>query len=436
MPRTALSALGQRTTEPPISWLMKLSLDRPELISLAAGFTDHDSLPVREARELLADVLRTPRRGRPSLQYGNTAGLPELRQLTVDRLRRLDGVAPAAAGAGTFSADRLLLTNGSQQLLYLVTEALCDPGDIVLVEDPTYFVYLGIAQSHGLRCRGLRLQPDGLDLDHLERMLADLHRRGELARVKFLYLVTYYQNPTGTTTAFAKKAGALALLRRYEKLAGHPLYLLEDAAYRELRFAGEAVRSALVAGDPARVIYAGTYSKPFATGVRIGFGLLPPELFPAAVRLKGNHDFGSASLLQHLLARALASGAYERHLGVLARRYARKAATMTAALREHLPADVQWEEPQGGLYVWAALPRRVFAGLRSRFFRRTLDAGVLYVPGELCYADDPARPRPRHELRLSFGGASLAAIRTGIARLGVVAGRNPADPPAGTGPTP
>lgn len=423
LPRTALSALGQRTTEPPISWLMKLSLDRPELISLAAGFTDHDSLPVREARELLAGLLRTPRRGRPALQYGSTAGLPELRQLTVDRLRNLDGAAPGNSDSSTFATDRLLLTNGSQQLLYLVTEALCNPGDIVLVEDPTYFVYLGIAQSHGLRCRGLRLQPDGLDLDHLEQTLADLHRRGELGRVKFLYLVTYHQNPTGTTTAFAKKARALAVLRRYEKLAGHPLYLLEDAAYRELRFGGDAVRSALVAGDPARVIYAGTYSKPFATGVRIGFGLLPPELFRAAVRIKGNHDFGSASLLQHLLARALASGAYERHLGVLTRRYARKAATMITALHEHLPAGVRWVAPQGGLYVWTSLPRRTAAGLRSRFFQRALAAGVLYVPGELCYADDPTRPRPRHELRLSFGGASLADIRTGIARLGEVTTR-------------
>jgi 2-aminoadipate transaminase len=139
------------------------------------------------------------------------------------------------------------------------------------------------------------------------------------------------------------------------------------------------------------------------------------------LRIKGNHDFGSTSLLQHLLARVLASGDYERHLAVLARRYARKAALMTSALRAHFPASVSWHEPKGGLYVWVSLPGHVPAGPKSRFFARALDRGVLYVPGELCYAEDPARPRPRHELRLSFGGASDEEIRTGIARLGAVA---------------
>src|SRR5262249_43232424 len=156
----------------------------------------------------------------------------------------------------------------SQQLLYMLTECLCDPGDIVLVEDPTYFVYLGIVQSQGFRCRGIRFAPDGIDLSHLEHTLENLRSRGELKRVKLLYLVSYSQNPTGVTTAFAKKAGALAVLRRFERAAGHPIYLLEDAAYRELRFSGDDVASALTAeGADERVIYTGTYSKPFATGV-------------------------------------------------------------------------------------------------------------------------------------------------------------------------
>jgi 2-aminoadipate transaminase len=417
---SALSALGQRTTEPPISWLMKLTLDQPDLISLAVGFTDNASLPRAEIRDLLNDLLRSPSAGQAALQYGSTAGDPVLRQLTADHLRSADGISAASAAAKTYSPERLVITNGSQQLLYLVTEALCDPGDIVLLEDPTYFVYLGIAQSHGLRSRAIRLLADGINVEQLEHTLESLRRSGELPRVKLLYLVTYYQNPTGITTTLEKKARALELLRRYEKLAGHPIYLLEDAAYRELRFAGEPVRSALVAGDPARVIYTGTYSKPFATGARIGFGLLPPELRAAVVRIKGNHDFGSANLLQQLLARALASGRYQTHVTELARRYARKAATMTAALREHFPATIRWQEPQGGLYVWAQLPSRSNAGVQSQFFARALAQGVLYVPGELCYADDPTRARPRHELRLSFGGASPADIRAGIARLGAV----------------
>jgi 2-aminoadipate transaminase len=239
--------------------------------------------------------------------------------------------------------------------------------------------------------------------------------------VKMLYLVSYYQNPTGRTTSHAKKAGALKLLRQYERAAGHPLYLLEDAAYRELRFEGEDVKSALtLPGAADRVIYAGTYSKPFATGTRVGFGLMPELVYATVLRIKGNHDFGSSNLLQQLLARALASGLYEKHLAVLRRRYAHKARVMRAALQRHFPAAVECWEPTGGLYFWARLPQRLKSGTGSKVFQRAVANNVLYVPGELCYADDPSRRKPNHEMRLSFGGATEANVPKGIARLGAV----------------
>jgi 2-aminoadipate transaminase len=134
----------------------------------------------------------------------------------------------------------------------------------------------------------------------------------------------------------------------------HPLYLLEDAAYRELRFEGDDVKSALVIkGHRDRVIYAGTYSKPFATGTRVGFGLVPEPVLTAVLRIKGNHDFGSSNLLQQLLAQSLASGLYEQHLAVLRKRYAHKARLMLAALRQHFPADVEWWEPPGVVLLGA-----------------------------------------------------------------------------------
>ena len=259
MKNSALSALGQRTTEPPISWLMHAALSRPKLISLAAGFTDNASLPVAEARTVLNRVLRSSKTGQPALQYGSTAGDPALRQLTAEYLRKLDLQAASrlevtecwSDGAmkptpqhsntpilppETYSPERLLITGGSQQLLYLTAEALYNEGDIVLVEDPTYFVFLGILQSRGLRARAVRLERDGLDLAHLEKVLTSLKRRGELRRVKLFYLVSYFQNPTGVTTSFEKKRGLLKLLKKFERAAGHPIYLLEDAAYRELCF--------------------------------------------------------------------------------------------------------------------------------------------------------------------------------------------------------
>src|SRR5687768_6094646 len=180
---TVLSALARRTEEPAISWLMQLTLDRPRLISLAAGFTDNESLPVADAAEILHDVLTPGRRGQAALQYGSTAGDPRLRERTLKRFERLDGRSTG------YSGDDVIISHGSQQLLYILTEALCDAGDIVLVEDPTYFVYLGILQSHGIQARAVRLTPDGLELNHLERLLDDLKRKGELKRVKMLYQV-------------------------------------------------------------------------------------------------------------------------------------------------------------------------------------------------------------------------------------------------------
>lgn len=434
--KDSLSALGRRTAPPPISWLMKTALSRPKLISLAAGFTDNATLPVAESRKLLGELLHSPKTGRPALQYGTTAGEEPLRQLTATHLQKLDGGHDRA-----HAPERTIITGGSQQFLYMTLEALCDEGDIVLVEDPTYFVFLSILQSRGIKAHGVKLERDGIDLAHLESVLARLKKSGQLRRVKALYLVTYFQNPTGATTTLAKKRAVLKLLKKYERAAGHPLYLLEDAAYRELSFGPVAAvydrrnftnrrsQTAATAAPPTAlvlpgakelVIYAGTYSKPYATGVRVGFGILPEPVYTAVLRIKGNHDFGTANLLQHLLARAMASGLYDRHVAKARKNYERKAAVMKHAMAEHFPKSVEIWEADGGLYFWARLPKGISAGVNSQIFQAALKNDVLYVPGELCYADDPWRRKPVNEMRISFGSASPENIREGIQRLGKV----------------
>jgi 2-aminoadipate transaminase len=211
------------------------------------------------------------------------------------------------------------------------------------------------------------------------------------------------------------------LLRQYERAAGHPIYLLEDAAYRELRFAGDDVKSALATGNRAsRVIYAGTYSKPFATGMRVGFGILPELVYTAVARIKGNHDFGTSNLPQQLMARAITSGRYETHLVELQKRYARKAQAMLSAMKRYFPPEVTWWEPEGGLYYWARLPETMPTGVKSKLFRTAVSRDILYVPGGLCYAADPTRRKPDHEMRLSFGGGAETNVQAGIERLGSV----------------
>lgn len=427
--KTALSVMGRRTAPPPISWLMQAALSRPNLISLAAGFTDNATLPVQLSRALLNDLLRSPKTSQPALQYGTTAGETNLRRLTARHLQKLDKVdaTPSSQSgrrgvAANYSPERVIITGGSQQFLYMTVEALCDEGDIILVEDPTYFVFLSILQSRGVRAHGVKLERDGVDLAHLEGVLERLKKSGELRRVKALYLVTYFQNPTGATTTLAKKRAALKLLEHYERAAGHPIYLMEDAAYRELRFDdGADVPTALVLpGARERVIYAGTYSKPYATGVRVGFGILPEPVYTAVLRIKGNHDFGTANLLQQLLARALAGGRYDRHVAKIRKNYARKAAAMRDAINKHFPPSVEIWPAAGGLYFWARLPKGISTGVKSKIFQAALKNDVLYVPGELCYADDPWRRKPVNGLRISFGNASVENIRAGIQRLGAV----------------
>jgi 2-aminoadipate transaminase len=446
MKPSALSALGRRTGPPPISWLMQTALSRPKLISLAAGFTDNPTLPVKISRQVLNRVLRSPKTGRPALQYGITAGETNLRQLTARHLQKLDWGRTPCRRPQIHSPEHVIITGGSQQLLYMTLEALCDEEDIILVEDPTYFVFLSILQSRGIRARGVRLERDGLDLAHLKTVLERLKKSGGIRRVKALYLISYFQNPTGVTTRFEKKRGILKLLKKFERAAGHPIYLIEDAAYRELCFAPVAAvcdrrssdetthvrrsqtaatnygeKSALmVHGATDRVIYTGTYSKPYAPGARVGFGLLPEPLFTAVQRIKGNHDFGTANLLQQLLAGALETGLYDKHVAKIEKRYGQKARVMKQALAEHFPPNVEIWESGGGLYFWARLPKNVSTGVKSKVFQTALKNDVLYVPGELCYADDPGRKKPDHEMRLSFGSASEENIREGIKRLGQV----------------
>jgi 2-aminoadipate transaminase len=363
---------------------MHAALTRPNIISLAAGFTDHATLPVEEVTALTRTIPRA------ALQYGTTIGLPQLRRELLRRWQKQDHTR-------RFTADDVIVTNGSQQLLYLITEALCDPGDIVLVEDPTYFVYLEILAAMGVRA---------MTLDTVPRRL--------VPRVKLAYLVTYFQNPTGHTWSLDAKRETLAKIRRLERAAGHPIQIVEDAAYRDLRFEGDDVPS-FKSIDP-RVAYTNTLTKPFATGIKLGYGILPGQLLRAVSRLKGSHDFGSSNFLQTILARALAEGLYDQHLPKIAAAYRRKRDRMVAELQTQIPV-ARYEIPRGGLYIWVKLPATIRTGVNSRFFRRALAAGVLYVPGEMCYSRDAARPVPRNCLRLSFGAARATEIKKGVRLL-------------------
>lgn len=414
--KISLSQLGERTQEPPISWLLKVAIDKPDLISLAAGFTDSETLPVDETKQL-ADLVLSGENARKALQYGTTNGDYLLRKLTSERLIKMDN-----SEGESYSPENIVITNGSQQFLYLITEALCNPNDIVIVEAPTYFVFLGIIQSFGVTPKNVQMDEDGINPESLISLLDSLVRSGELPRVKFLYSITYFQNPTSRTTSFEKKRIILDILKKYEKKAGHAIFYIEDAAYRELRFCGQDVPSSLsISRGNSRVIYTGTYSKPYATGIRVGYSVLPKELSEIILRIKGNHDFGTSSFLQFIICEALRTKLYDTHIQTIIRRYSEKADVMEKAIKENFNFKYHCIKPQGGLYFWVALDnnRRTRTDFKSSIFRKSLDNNVLYVPGNICYANDLSFQIPRNEMRVSFGYASVQDIKEGIRRLGI-----------------
>lgn len=416
-PKFAFSARAARARQQPISFLMSQAVTNPELISLAAGLVDYDTLPGGEAGALLNEMLCDPARARAALQYGTTEGLAELRDELLRHLAALDGLSPADLGA---SADDVIVASGSQQLLFMLTDILVDPGDVVVTAWPSYFVYTGTLEAAGAQVRCADMDSDGVIPQSLEAVLDQLETDGLLPCVKIVYLVSYHQNPTGITLSADRREPVLEIVRDYSR--DHRILLIEDAAYRELTFEGRPPRS-IKSYDTANesVALLQTFSKPFSPGLKTGYGLLPRDLVEAVILQKGNHDFGSANLCQHLVLAAMRTGVYERHLDVLRRQYAAKRDAMLAALEEHLgdlaPGRTRWTRPSGGLYIFLTLPEDMDTGRDGALFARAIEQGVLYVPGEYCYGPDPWRDLPRNTIRLSFGVAGIDDIRLGVERL-------------------
>jgi 2-aminoadipate transaminase len=412
-----LSQKAQRVGPPPISWLMKARLENPDLISLAVGFVDQDTLPTKAALACCRAVLTDEPRGKAALQYGTTAGLPALRGSILDMLAGEERWDPAAHGV---TPDHVVVTTGSQSLLYLVTEVLVDPGDVVILGDPSYFVYMGILEGVGADVRGVAVEEDGLSIADLGRVLDDLRREGKLDRLKLIYVVSYFQNPSGVTLSAKKRRALIDLVRDLRREA--PVFLLEDGAYRELRYARPKVPPVKTL-DPENklVIYAGTFCKPFSAGLKTGYGILPAPLLGPVLNEKGNLDFGSANFNQCLIDEAIRSGRYARHVRNVRRGYRAKLAGALAALRDHMPEGVSWREPKGGLYIWMTFPEGVDTGHRADLYERAVNGGVLYVPGEFCFYPEPGREKPRNCLRLSYSVEPPETVRQGIRRLAAAA---------------
>jgi 2-aminoadipate transaminase len=415
----AFSRRGWQTQEQPISFLVAQELANPEMISLAAGLVDYASLPAGPVAGLFADVLGDVDKARAALQYGRTEGLPALREMLYRHMAELDGI-DAAAFPGR--VENVIISTGSQQLLHLLTDLLVDPGDIVITARPSYFVYTGTLASAGATVRTIDMDEHGLVPASLEQLLDQIAAAGDLARVKIVYVCSYHQNPTGLTLDEQRREALLDIVRRYSR--EQRILLIEDAAYREITYEGSAPRSIKsFDSDNAHVALLQTFSKPFAPGLRTGYGLLPDDLTGPVTIQKSGCDFGSANLSQHVLLAAMEQGVYDQQVKQLCQVYGEKLEVMLDALREHMPGDVTWTRPRGGLYVWLTLPQEMDSAQGGALFAEQRRQGVLVVPGAYCYPPDATRTVPGNHIRLSFGAATLAQIRMGVQRLATAIGR-------------
>lgn len=416
--RLGLSAKAMRTKEQPISYLIAMVMRTPGLINLAAGLVDPLTLPVEECQAITHRIFSDKARGRVALQYDTTQGLAELRQEAIRHLERLEGMPASALG---LTPDSLLVTTGSQQALYLIGDCLVDSGDIVIAAAPSYFVYTGTLDSLGANILTVPMDENGMDVNAVERLLERLDREGKLSRVKFVYCTSYYQNPTGLTLSAERRPKLLEIVKQFSR--EHRILILEDAAYRELRYDGATLRSIKSYDSENRyTVSSHTFSKPFAPGLKLGYTAAPDDLLHAMLQQKGNHDFGSANVTQHMALECFRDGSYDSHVQVLRKSYRVKRDAMLASLLRFMPADggIRWIHPGGGLYVWVTLPEKFDTSRTGPMFGACVNRGVIYVPGEYCFGRDERGNVPQNHLRLSFGQVAPDQIEPGIERLAAV----------------
>jgi 2-aminoadipate transaminase len=357
----------------------------PDLISFAGGFPDPQTFPAERTAQLLAELAASG--DASAFQYAPTQGLAGTRDALAARLESLQGARPAD--------DELLVTSGGIEALELVAKSFLDAGDTVVVEGPTYLGAIMAFRSFEAEVVAVPLDAGGLDVDALAAEL------GAGLRPKLLYTIPDHQNPAGVTLAAERRRALVELARLYGFL------IVEDVAYRELGFDGTAPPSLWSLG-PDVVVQAGTTSKTFFPGVRLGWAAGPAEVVAQLVSAKQNTDQCSGALGQRLFEEYARRGWIDEQLARSRELYARKGGRLLAALAREMPAGVEWTRPQGGFFSWLTV-----AGDAAEVARRAADEGVAVVPGALFYPDG----RGTSNIRLSFSMVDEELIDVGIARL-------------------
>mgnify|MGYP001182294753 CR=1 FL=1 len=383
-----VSGRARQTNASAIREILKITEDE-HVISFAGGLPAPELFPLEEVREATDRVLRD--RGAAALQYSTTEGHRPLREW----IARRDGIP----------TDNVQIVTGSQQGLDLLARVLIDEGDVVLVETPTYLGALQAFTFLGPRYVQLPTDDHGIDVDALERILAD-------HPAKLLYTVPNFQNPTGRTMSLERRR------RLIEVSARHGVIVIEDDPYGEIRFSGEALPSlyslalAEAGGDPDRcnVVYSGSFSKTLAPGLRDGWLQAPAAIMRKVVEVKQAADLHTPTLNQ-LIITELVDEVLPRQVERVRALYGQRATHMMDAIERLLPADVRHTTPEGGMFLWLTLPGHIDT---TAMLPDAVARHVAYVPGPPFFALGGGT----QTMRLSFSSADFAQIDEGMAALG------------------
>ena len=388
-----LSKTGRSLQPNAIRKLTKM-LGRGDIISLAAGAPSSQTFPLEDFAEIAPRVIREM--GQTALQYGPTRGNAKLIDAVIGILN--------SRGLSSVSPSHLVMTTGSQQGLDLVTRVVIDPGDVVMVELPSYIG--GLIALHNAQARMIGVTQDSDRID-----LADLREKIEVARsaghrVKGLYTISNFQNPSGVTLSAEKRRGLIDIADEYD------LLIIEDDPYFDLAFGpGDETKPApLAALQPSRVIYLSSFSKVLAPGLRVAY-LCAPEAIADKVEIaKEGADISSSLLDQAIVAEAVEAGLIERRLPGIREFYRVRCAAMLDALERFAPAEARWTRPLGGFFILMELANSVDA---TEILPRVIDRGVTYVPGQPFFVDESGA----NTLRLAFSRETPERIADGIERM-------------------
>lgn len=369
--------------------LLKLT-EQPDVISFAGGLPAPALFPVDELRLAADRVLGEY--GATALQYGVSEGIAPLRE----RIAATMGERGIAC-----TANDVLITTGSQQGLDLLGKIFLDPGDLILTENPTYLAAIQAFQCYQARFEPLPTDDDGVIPQAVDQ-LASRHR------VRFLYLIPNFQNPTGRTLSVERRQALVEIAVR------HDFVIVEDDPYGQLRYRGEHLPPVKsfddAAPDAGRVVYLSTFSKTIAPGFRTGWIVAPQAIRDQLVVAKQSSDLHTSSFDQLLLDRYLRDFDNRRHVEKICAAYAERYAAMHASLTQHMPDGFTWTQPAGGMFLWLSGPQGLDTG---PLLARAIEAGVAFVPG----ADFFPGHGGRNNMRLNFSNADVASIGVGIERL-------------------